>query len=101
MSFWSFTNVDPANHGPKRPKNGPKIPYTNHNVKIFNNKQLFGIIMKVAKYEMRKTCKISGRNLKKQKSFIISECGKMDQKSQSKGDIGGNLLSASLEELEP
>ena len=25
----------------------------------------------------------------------------MDQKSQSKGDIGGNLLSASLEELEP
>ena len=57
--------------------------------------------MKVAKYDMRMTCKISGRNLKKQKSFIISECGKMDQKSPSKGDIGGNLLSASLEEFEP
>ena len=50
--------------------------------------------MKVAKYDMRKTCKISGQNLKKQKSFSISECGKMDQKSPSKGDIGGNLLSA-------
>ena len=35
MSFWSFTNVDPANHGPKRPKNGPKIPYANNKVKIY------------------------------------------------------------------
>ena len=56
--------------------------------------------MKVAKYDMRKTCKISGRNLKKQKSFIISECGKMDQKSQSKGDIGG-LTDVSSSDFSP
>ena len=86
-------------------QNGPKMApksltlITKSKFTITNN--FFGIIMKVAKYDMRMTCKISGRNLKKQKSFIISECGKMDQKSQSKGDIGGNLLSASLEELEP
>ena len=49
--------------------------------------------MKVAKYDMRKTCKISGQNLKKQKSFIISECGKTDQKIGVKIFFFRNLTS--------
>ena len=51
-------------------QNGPKMApksltlITKSKFTITNN--FFGIIMKVAKYDMRKTCKISGRNLKKQ-----------------------------------
>ena len=51
-----------------------------YKVPFFEGKIFLVIYKKVPKFDIMNTCKISGQNLLKQKSFVKGDCCKMDPK---------------------